>query len=342
VCSSDLSSHSPLTLVASAIADTFYHCDSFYCGADSFLYFRINALLSTGDEGKAGLCTMNVSPRAWKAIEKTNWPGFSNDYYVRYMEAGFNRLFMVNQQTIGILHCNGQVVSFPAIIRRPEFTNIKGIAVSNSGFYVANAVMTSLEDSGAIEIYSFDSTGAFIGKRLDATMSGQQCRLVKSVKVINNDNFYFLSDMRIDRRNSSGAILDTLTPPTSLSAINTVYASLTDRILYFHSTGYLTQWQLDVITPDCVWENDVSLPQTRTDYFVANRGNNTFFSIEKYPSEAGRGARYFLLEKTLNGGLVSRMMMDAEDELGVMFCCDERGSLFVRDVTKGLITRYER
>jgi hypothetical protein len=336
------SAHNPLTLVASAIADTFFQCDSLYFSADSFFYFRINAVLSTGDEGKAGLCTMNVSPRAWKGKEKTNWPGFSNDYYVRYMEAGFNRLFMVNQQTIGVLRFTGQPVSFPTIIRRPEFVNIKGIAVSNSGFYVANTAMTSPEDSGVIEIYAFDSAGAFLGKRFDAKMSGPECGLVKSIKVFNDDNFYFLSDTRIERRNSSGTILNTLMPPSGLNAINTTYASLTDRILYFHSTRYLIQWQLDIVSPDCVVEKNVSLSQAKTDGFVADRGNNTFFSIEKYPSEAGRGARYFLLEKTLNGGLVSRMMMDAEDDLGIMFCCDEKGGLFIRDVTEGVITRYER
>jgi hypothetical protein len=335
-------SQSKLTMIASKISDTCLTIDSLYSLSDPIAFFRINAVLSTDDEGAAGLCTIDVSPRAWKKTAGMPWSGFSNDYYVRFIEAGFNRLFMVNQQAVGILRVADQSNEPLVIVKRPELTDIKGIAVSDTRFYVANAVTKSLKDSGTIELYAFDSSGAFIGKQFEVKMSGQECALITGIKVLDGNNFYFLSDVRVDHRNDSGELLNSWTPPSALASVNTVYGAVRDELLYFHSYDYLTQWQLNVLSPECIVNSTDSLPAVPIDNFAANRGNTTFFSIEKSETENPNAPRYFLSERDLNGSVISRLIVIDQANEGILFCCDERGALYVKDAIHGTVVRYER
>jgi hypothetical protein len=334
----------PLTLVASAIADTFFGVDSFFSPTDTFLYFRINAVLSTGDEGKAGLCTLNVSNRAWKKTASMRWPGFppDYDYYVRFMEAGAGRLFMVNEQTIGILKMQDQSTGYPTIVHPSEFINIKGIAVSSSGFYVANAQCPSLSDTGSLEVFAFALNGDSLGKKFQVTLNGKDCGLLDGLKVIDDNNFYLGWDQRIDRVNGSGALQYSLKLDTAANVYNAVYCAVNDNILFFNSKEYLSKWQGDIISPDCVKRSPIPLPDEKMENFVANRGRNTFFSIEKSGTKNPGEYQYCLSERNLSGIVISRFYVIAEKNLGAMFCCDEKGALYIRDAEQGSIVCYER
>jgi hypothetical protein len=339
------SAGSPLTQIASEITDTSYTLDSLALKADTLFYFRINAVLATGDEGKAGQCTLNVLPRAWKKSLSMRWLGFPPDldYYVRYMEAGFGRLFMVNEQTVGVLKVLDQATLPATIIHSPRFTSIRGIAVSNTGFFVANAACPSLSDSGTMEIFAFSPEGDSLGKKFDARLSGQECGLFTGIKAIDGDDFYFLWDRRIDRRSGSGALLySSVVPDSAPNVNNAVYGSMDDRILFFHSEEYLKKWQFDVFSPDCVIKSSGTLPNVKIDNFVANRGHGTFFSIEKTERVNPRQLRFALSEWNTNGKVVSRLFVTAEKNFGAMFCCDEKGTLYVREADGGSIVCYDR
>ncbi len=338
------SGHFPLTLKAPMITDTFYREDSLYVLPDSTFYFRVNAVLTTGEEGFPGLCTMDVSRRAWKKTASMRWPGFppDYDYNVRFMEAGFGRIFMVNEQTVGILKVQDQLTAYPTIVHPPEAAKIKGIAVSNTGFYVATAACPSLIDSGSLEIHAYSRTGDSLEKKFGVMLSGQECGLQSGIKVLNDNDFYFLSNLQVDRRDATGELLGSFSPPRAVNPINTVYGALGDNLLHFFSTEYLTKWQLDVVSADCIVKTSVLLPAMKTDNFVSNRGHNTFFSIEKIETSDPYELRYFLSERNLNGAVISRIGVNAEKSLGAMFCCDEKGALYVRDAQPGLIERYER
>jgi hypothetical protein len=351
--------HMPLTLRASMTADTFYAEDSLYILQDSVFWFRINAVLTTGEEGFPGLCTLDASKRAWKKTTSMRWLGFPpySDYTVRFMEAGFGRLFMVNEQTMGVMKVQDQPIAPLLTQRSPGITQIRGIAVSNTGFYVANAACPSLSDSGSVEIYAYSRTGDSLGRKFSVKLSGQECGLLTGIKSLDGKDFYFLSDLRMDRRDSTGAVLSSLrldrrdtsgailssaSPPRTINPINTVFGTINENILHFFSTEYLTKWQFDVLSSDFGVKNKVALPDGRIDNFVANRGNNTVFSLEKKEILDPYELRYFLTERSLSGAIISRLIVKAEKNLGAMFCCDEQGGLFVRDAEPGLIVRYER